>query len=251
MYKDDYIEINHSEVLRHLGYCGQKITEKLHTDISRCREDILSAATPRSVYALFKLEKTNDGISLVSTDIVLTGGDISSLLGNAKECVLMAATLGRGVDKAIDYRQKTSMSDAVIMDTAATVAIEALCDAIQNRLHKTLPLTRRYSCGYGDLPLSLQPGILSALNAQKAIGLFCNSTSMMIPRKSVTAIMGIKESIELTQAETFPIQRSCLPGCRECQGCIYKPSRERYWKVKRGGVNHKYFRIFQKQHFGL
>jgi cobalamin-dependent methionine synthase I len=81
------------------------------------------------------------------------------------------------------------------MDALASAAIEALCDGIQAELAAELPegyyLTGRFSCGYGDLPLEIQPEILAVLNTQKTIGLFCNQNNILLPRKSVTAVMGV------------------------------------------------------------
>ena len=54
--------------------------------------------------------------------------------------------------------------------------IEALCDVAQAEikeiaLKEGFNTTHRYSPGYGDVPISHQSEILSALNAQKLIGL--------------------------------------------------------------------------------
>lgn len=106
----------------------------------------------------------------------------------------MAATLGIEIDRFISYTAQTNVGHSVITDAAATAAVEVLCDYLEAQIEKfetPSVLTRRYSCGYGDLPLGLQPKILTALNAPKLIGLNCSSSDIMIPRKSVTAIMGI------------------------------------------------------------
>ncbi len=49
----------------------------------------------------------------------------------------------------------------------------------------------RFSPGYGDLPLALQPDLLHFLNAQRWVGITVGKTLLMSPMKSVTAIMGI------------------------------------------------------------
>ena len=44
------------------------------------------------------------------------------------------------------------------------------------------------------MPLSYQPAVLAALNADYTLGITLNSSSLMTPMKSITAIMGIKEA---------------------------------------------------------
>ena len=49
------------------------------------------------------------------------------------------------------------MMKAVLFDSCASAAIEAVCDNLQKELQQSYPyLTDRYSCGYGDLPITLQ-----------------------------------------------------------------------------------------------
>ena len=52
-------------------------------------------------------------------------------------------------------------------------------------------LTSRYSPGYGDLPIAMQNEFLEILQAKKTIGLSVTSSNILIPRKSITAILGI------------------------------------------------------------
>ena len=52
-------------------------------------------------------------------------------------------------------------------------------------------LTMRYSPGYGDLDISANKDILQVLDAHKRIGVTVTNTGIMIPRKSVVALIGI------------------------------------------------------------
>lgn len=189
-----------------------------HADM--LRQKLKDSIRPRFVYAKFPIKKTEAGIEVCSTILVLEGNDIRRLLENAEECIIMAATLGMDIDRLISYTQRISLADAVVLDEAASNEIEDVCDNIQSGLAREYCLTRRYSCGYGDLPLSIQPKILSVLDTQKAIGLFCDKNSIMSPRKSVTAIWGIIKGrfISSTQdmdgCESCLIKQNCKNGCR-------------------------------------
>ena len=83
-----------------------------------------------------------------------------------------------------------SAADLLIVQAIAATAIEQyIDDETASWGEKLLP---RYSPGYGDLPLSVQPDFLAALDAQKTLGITLTETFLMIPSKSVTAIIGIQ-----------------------------------------------------------
>lgn len=201
------LEIKDEEVLRYLGYDGQELSAKFQADLERCRELVLKVVKPRFVYGIFKLEREQEGIRIGGSELVLKGKDIAALLKDSESCVLLAATLGNEIERAILYQERVSVSDALLMDAIATTTIEAVCDQVEEHLKEEYQLTWRYSCGYGDLPLDIQPKILRVLNTAKRIGLQCNSKNIMMPRKSVTAIIGITEG-EAT--------KGTLPSCEEC-----------------------------------
>ena len=72
-------------------------------------------------------------------------------------------------------------------------AAEQWCDEVNARIAAKYGRTRpRFSCGYGDLPLSLQREIFPALDVTRYIGVTLTDGDLMIPSKSVTAIVGIK-----------------------------------------------------------
>ena len=47
------------------------------------------------------------------------------------------------------------------------------------------------------LPLSVQPALLDALDAQNTLGITLTPQLWMVPQKSVTALMGLKETDNL------------------------------------------------------
>ena len=87
-------------------------------------------------------------------------------------------------------------------------------------------LTNRYSPGYGDLPLEVQKPLLEYLNAGRAIGLTLTATNLMVPRKSVTAILGISD-------RPRPL---VLGGCSHCPlltKCSWRERGERCYEEKK------------------
>jgi 5-methyltetrahydrofolate--homocysteine methyltransferase len=142
----------------------------------------------KSVYRKFPLDERK----IVGTDITLTGNSIMNFLKDAKEIIIFATTLGFEVDRQIAAAGKISLSDALMLDMAANDASNDVCNNLQAELARKYNIGQgRFSCGYGDLPLDMQPQILKALDATKAIGIYCNEHYLLIPQKSVTAFIKI------------------------------------------------------------
>ena len=107
--------------------------------------------------------------------------------------MLFAATVGLEIDRAIVKYGKLRPSLAVCIQAVAAERIEALCNAFCDSLvDMGYELKPRFSPGYGDLSLSVQQQIFSALNCPKSIGLTLNESLLMSPTKSVTAIVGVR-----------------------------------------------------------
>ena len=190
------LDINKEEVLRYLGYKGQDIDENLTNTIEECREEIKKVIMPRVVYSYKNIKLSDDGVEVITTNLILNGKDIKEHLKNSTECVLMAVTLGNEVEKRTRLYEKTNLTKALILDACATTAVEEVCDIVENSVKEKailsgMNITFRYSPGYGDLPLDVQNSFLRALDAQKKIGLTVSENNLLFPRKSVTAIIGI------------------------------------------------------------
>lgn len=213
------IEINRNEVLRYLGYRNQEIDNITNNLIDESIEEIRDLMEGKYVYKFFKIDK-GKGFLLEGTNFKLPGQDIKSHLTDADSCIIMGVTLGHKVDRAIRYYGKVSMAKAMILDACASTAIEEICDKVNEDLLKSVKadnriLTSRYSPGYGDLTLDIQESILDILGAKRSIGLSATLHNILIPRKSVTAIMGIVN-------ETYEkAQPSCI-GCPQYDDCSYR-----------------------------
>lgn len=214
------LQINKEEVLRYLGYKGQDIDENLNATINECREEIKQVITPRFVCSYKNIKQNDEGVEVITTNLILKGKDIKDHLKNSNECVLMAVTLGNQVERQTRLYGKTNLTKALILDACATTAVEEICDIVENSVKekanlKGMDITFRYSPGYGDLPLDIQNNFLSALDAQKKIGLTVSENNLLFPRKSVTAIIGIiNHGIEKKK-------KSC-EECSNYQNCSFR-----------------------------
>ncbi len=189
---------NRTEILRYLGHRSQKLDPQTEHLLDTCIHAMTTTVKPRFCYSIFPV-KHGDDLSLPACNLYLPGQSIQKHLVGCSQCVLLGATLGIEADNLIRIAEAESMTKAVILDAVATQMIEELCDcaeeelrqmAEENRLH----LTSRFSPGYGDLPITLQSRISEILDTPRKIGLTVTEQSLMIPRKSVTAIIGLSSN---------------------------------------------------------
>ena len=177
------------EILRYLGSMGHAPDERLCTRIDDAVSAVTAAASPRSVFRRFGF----DG-SLIGTGYSPAGKDVLRQLDGCSAVYLFAATLGNGVERIEEqaFARGDSLG-AVLLDAAASCLIESFCDDECERIARSedVTLTSRFSCGYGDYPLEHQADIIRLLDAPRRIGLHVSESGMLMPRKSVTALIGV------------------------------------------------------------
>ena len=179
-------KIDIPQAARYFGARGEPDTAT-RTLLEKCAVPILAAATPRAVW----LEADVD--SLLEAGI-LQGGDVMKHLEGCPQALMLAVTLGPGVDAQIRR--------AGVGDIAASVA----SDARQWAAREEKYLTGRFSPGYGDWPITVQPKVAAVLDTARRAGICVLNTNLMTPRKSVTAILGLSD---------HPV-KGHLAGCGHC-----------------------------------
>ena len=215
------IQIDQAEALRYAGHRNGALPASLQTLLDACCAEVQALARPRMVARVFPVA-AHDPVRLAETELVLEGADIAALLDGVPACALMAVTIGGQVEAAIRRAQVTDMSRALFLDACASAAVESVCEACETSLRQQLGeaeafFTRRYSPGYGDLPLTMQRPILQVLDAGRRIGLSVSESGLLTPRKSVTAVLGISPSA-LPQAQAA---RGCA-ACSQRKTCLYR-----------------------------
>lgn len=113
-------------------------------------------------------------------------------LSGCQEAFLFAVTLGLEVDRLLMRLSAQSGARHFITDALASALAEAACDTAEGQIKGELTCKPRFSPGYGDLPLSVQQPLLQFLRADQ-IGITLTKNTLMVPQKSITAIMGIMQ----------------------------------------------------------
>lgn len=213
------MHIDRNEALRYMGYKGQLIDDNMEKLLDACMDEVMDISKKSFTYEVFDIERREEGLCLKGTTLVLQGLNIAAHLNKAEKCAVMAVTLGLEIDKRIAFYSKTDLTKGLIFDACAAAAVESLCDMVQEKIEAEagdmgFEITARYSPGYGDLSIGIQREIAKVLKTYEKIGLSVNESSIMIPRKSVTAFIGMQK--EKCSKEKH--------GCEKCENkyCMYR-----------------------------
>ena len=207
------------EALRYLGIPHP--TGEMRREAERLADELSGTIQPRYTYRVFALEHLPDCVRLQDVHVDLTGSSARNMLTGCGQAALLACTLGARFDAKLLALQARDMAKAVIVDALGSALVEAGCDQAERELADRFPglfLTDRFSPGYGDLPLALQPQLCAALDAGRRLGLTVSQSLLLNPVKSVTAVIGLSDA----------------PQPARIRGCAYCNLRETC-TIRKGG----------------
>lgn len=191
------------EVMRYLGYGGQDVGRDLAARIEEVAALCDAEARPRWVWRAFDLAPrpgrpagVSGGLPVAGTALVLEGASAKRLLEGARSVALLACTLGADADRRLRALGATDPLGQLVYDAACSDLVEWAADSAQAEVaawarERGLFCGRRFSPGYGDLPLEVQPRLLDVLGAPRRLGLTATRDLLLVPTKSVTAVIGI------------------------------------------------------------
>lgn len=164
--------------------------------IDRAEAEVIASAHPRHIYKRIDIvADTQKGVvSLSGTNI--ESHDLAGHLRGCSEGFLFACTLGIGVDSLIKRYSLTELHMLPVVQAVAAAYTEYCADSAQQELEEYasshgMYLRPRYSPGYGDFQLSSQRFIFDALQISKTIGVSLTDSFLMVPFKSITAVIGL------------------------------------------------------------
>lgn len=202
--------VNEREVLRYAGCQGADED----SDVVRMARDCISEACRPGVFnfsicyrrlSVLNVDTNNNiDFGLLKTK----SADLADLMCGCSDAIFIAATVGHEIDRIINKYKRFDPAKALFMQAIGAERIETMLDefcadkdviigsVFANNSHENTikyVLTPRFSPGYGDLSLAIQPEFLGVLDASRKIGITLNDSLLMSPSKSVTAIVGVKE----------------------------------------------------------
>lgn len=219
----DIGSVRRSDVLRYLGHRGQEISADLDARLDEIVHHCIELARPRGAISTFPVAAVGpDSIELEGCALALPGSSIAEHLTDATEVALLAVTLGADVDRELRRLSFVDAFEQVLFDAAATALVERAADAAEAQVRayahaKEAYTSWRFSPGYGDLPLEIQPTFLAVLDATRQLGITLTPSNLMVPTKSITALVGIHPTPQ-------PGQETPCATCNLAEFCTIRPS---------------------------
>ncbi len=191
------MNVNKKEIERYLGYYKIEADEVINNLIEECLKEIAPILSFKFSYKKMPVY-FKDGI-IEFANIKTNSIHLNKNLSNCTEVILLVATLGSGVDALIRKYSILNPAKQLVLSACSNAIIEELIDEKERELSlefkkKNKYFKQRYSPGYGDFGLEFQPNFIEFLNGYKTAGVSLTKSNMLVPQKSVTAVIGISDS---------------------------------------------------------
>ncbi|MEK6973350.1 MAG: hypothetical protein AABW72_04905 [archaeon] len=181
------ITVSTSEILKQLR--DEKPDERTKRMIASLINKSKALINPKAIVKEFKITRKGKDSVEIGKKLKIKSSNVAFLLKDCETVTFFACTLSS------DFQEKSeNLLVSIVVDAIGSVAVEKLAERVNKVIFekakkKGFKITQRYSCGFADWSLDDQPKILKMLDASK-IGLKVNKANILIPRKSITAIIG-------------------------------------------------------------
>ncbi|HSL89834.1 MAG TPA: vitamin B12 dependent-methionine synthase activation domain-containing protein [Ignavibacteriaceae bacterium] len=192
------VNISKSELAFSLGYSDQNIPEQVDEVIDQSMELIHQNVMPSGGFVILRDKNIIfDNHTIVIDDICLLSEKIiSKYLKYADTIAILVATIGNSLEKIVKQQMdQNEFLSGYVIDKAASELVEKTAQLVEDKLFEitaeiNLSITNRYSPGYCGWSVSDQHKLFSLL-PEGFCGINLTESSLMIPIKSVSAIIGI------------------------------------------------------------
>lgn len=193
-YNGTLFQIDRTEMMRYAGM-NPRAKEFPKNAIEDAVTEALALSTPKGIWQIWPYIPRK-GLINSPSPLTLQGNSILNHLKTSVSVAVIAVTLGDEIEKASDRHFKEGhYVQGLLLDAAATAATEHIADQVNDYIKKKLApsgqkTTWRFSPGYGDWTVTQQRELCRIIGADQ-IGIQVTDFSMLYPRKSVSAIIGI------------------------------------------------------------
>lgn len=198
------VAVDRREIRRYLGVPNGGEEETIAPLLEECLAQFLACVQYQACYDDYPLERTPKGWSFAN--LTLSSASLDQVLRGCRSVRVFVATIGVEADRLLQRYSLLSPAHAVVAQAVGTACVEAFCDTLCEDWGKEYPLRPRFSPGYGDLPITLQRELFRLLDCPRQIGVSLTEHCMMVPSKSVSALVGIGEG-----------DGCAVSGCTVCQ----------------------------------
>jgi len=226
--RDIPLSLKTSEVLRRQGLGGgAKIRPEIKILIQELLASVKKACLlePAVAYEYYTVSSINGSQISLDGDKAIRGPLLPAIFPEAKELAVLLCTIGPRLEKQVtDYSKSGETMRGMILDGIGSTAVDMVTPEVLRRLTNEVS-SRGYEIsspvnpGMPGFPLTEQWNLLGLVNADE-IGVRLTASGVLVPRKSVSMVIGIGPKMtRWTEAEV----------CARCslkESCHYKVQAE-------------------------
>lgn len=178
--------------------------EHISDGINKAIESAYSLIKGKACYRTFRIKEVTDNrIAISESDRLFYGNNMVRLLKDCDYATLLVCTIGNDLDKKVEELEQTSLADAYYLDRVGAWMADYMAEEAGRRVEAEIAKngynpTFRYAAGYGDWGLAAQTEIMRLTEANR-IGVSVTETFIMVPRFSVSAVIGWKRKLKVNE----------------------------------------------------
>ena len=192
------MKLDLQEIARYLGYGRTPMPPEVSALAETCMGELERTVIPRFLSRRMAVRRFTED-----------SRDLAHHLRHCEEAVLYAITLGPQADLLLRRWSVRDMAKAAVGQAVCAAWLDQLAAEYVAGIERGEGeyLTPPFSPGYGDWDLSHQGEVLGLLDAPRRMGLALTQAGMLVPEKSITALVGISDRQE----------ESCGQKCMRCK----------------------------------
>ncbi len=210
------------EVLRRQGFRGHS---KIRPEINKLISELLASVNktrllePAAAYEYYKVTGMNPSQTSLEGNKAIQGPLLHTIFPEAKELAIIVCTIGPNLEKRVtDYSKSGETLRSTLLDGIGSAAIDSLtqevCKLITGEASSHgYQASSPVNPGMPGLPIQEQWHLLELVPAGE-IGVSLTTAGIMVPRKSVSMIIGIgSQMTRWTRAEVCArcsLRKTCL-----------------------------------------
>jgi len=217
--KDTKVEIDTIDVYRYLGYESEQYPRPGVLSLVESQIYEAYAFIKPAAYYTIKPITSVENSKIAVDGLLFTSRNLARVFSSCSQAAIFVVTIGKALEKKVAQLTKEGLIlKASVLDAVGSVAVEKVANWLENMIRSIAAengdkVGWRYSPGYCDWDITQQKELFGGLDG-KSIGVNLTSTYLMVPRKSISGIIGMGKSCNTFSACRFCSRKNC-PHRRE------------------------------------
>jgi len=193
-YKSNNFILLYKDLLKRCRIYTDQVPENIVNSLDRSVNIGKKLIMPKYSFCDYKIKSKINNKIILDNNYLFEFPKFYYFFKNCFSLSIITLTVGEKISKEINKLQKEDkISQAFFLDAFASESTEAFANYINNILkdkNVNFTPTARFSPGFSDLPLSIQPDILKLSKAETINVSYKGNSYILLPEKSITALIG-------------------------------------------------------------